>query len=202
MSDAKPETLPRPTATAALGARPSPPTLDAAHCPIEALYEEHFLQRQMAGDMEVLAETRIARPDLARRILNNLTGALPHHRVDEDESVFPRLRRRATPEDEIADLLDRLQGEHVTLRALAAELMPALACMAEGALPAPEDRVALQRFARTERRHLITENALVLPLARLRLTASDKAAALAEMRARRTVPSPLPPTCPDPRRTG
>ena len=172
-------------AEAARGARPTPPPIDAAQCPIEALYEEHFLQRQMAHDMETLADAQAPRPDLAHRVLGALGGTLPHHRVDEDESLFPRLRRRAHPEDEIDPLLDRLQAEHVELRAMSESLMPALACMADGALPAPEDRAALHRFAQTERSHLITENALVLPLARLRLTAADKAGTLAEMRARR-----------------
>ncbi len=185
-----PANLRMPPADAARGARPAPPAIDAADCPIETLYEEHFQQRQMAADMEVLAETPAPRPELARRILNNLGDALPHHRIDEDESLFPRLRRRAEPEDGIGTMLDRLQAEHVELHAMAEALKPALACMADGALPAPEDRAALRRFAQAERRHLITENALVLPLARLRLTAADKAATLAEMRARRTGASP------------
>jgi hemerythrin-like domain-containing protein len=187
-------------AEAARGARPTAPAVAAEDCPIEMLYEEHFQQRQMASDMESLAETRRPRPNLARRILDNLDGPLRHHRVDEDESLFPRLRRRAAPEDEIAPLLDRLQDEHEQLRSMGASLMPALVCMADGALPAPEDRAGLRRFAQTERRHLIAENALVLPLARVRLTAADKAAALAEMRARRGRPLPEATATPDPTR--
>jgi hemerythrin-like domain-containing protein len=172
------------------GARPLAPTLGAAHCPIEALYEEHFLQRQMACNMEALAGTEVPRPDLARRVLANLETTLPHHRIDEDDSLFPRLRRRAEPEDAIDLLVDRLQVEHGQLRAMAAALMPALACLKAGALPAAEDREALRRFVQLERRHLITENALVLPLARLRLSATDKTRILAEMRARRSASAP------------
>lgn len=185
MHDSRPPKPAAPPTDSACGARAAPPPFDAAQCPIEALYQEHFQQRRMASDMETLAETRVPRPDLARRILETLGDALPHHRVDEDESLFPRLRHRALDEDEIGPLLDRLQEEHALLSAMAADIRPALACMAEGALPAPEDRAALHRFAQTERRHLSAENALVLPLARLRLTAADKAATLAEMRARR-----------------
>jgi len=175
-------------AEAALGARPAPKQIDAALCPIEALYEEHFQQRQMAHDMETLVETRTPRPDLAKRILEGLGGALVHHRVDEDQSLFPRLRKRAKSEDEIAPLLDRLEAEHEQLRQMGENLMPALRCIADGALPAPEDRAALHSFAQAERSHLIAENALVLPLARLRLTDADKEATLAEMRARRARP--------------
>ncbi len=184
-------------AEAARGARPAAPNVDAAHCPIEMLYEEHFHQRQMAQDMEALADSQMPRPDLARCILGALTGRLIHHRADEDESLFPRLRTRAHPEDEIGPLLDQLQAEHAQLRDMSDKLMPALYRMADGALPAPEDRDALHRFAQAERNHLIAENALVLPLARLRLSASDKLAALAEMRARRSQPPAGPPIPPD-----
>jgi hypothetical protein len=183
-------------AEAARGARPAAPNVDAAHCPIEMLYEEHLHQRQMAQDMEVLADAQMPRPDLARCILAALTGKLIHHRADEDESLFPRLRSRAHPEDEIGPLLDQLQAEHAQLREMSGKLMPALHRIANGAQPALEDRDALRQFAQAERNHLIAENAIVLPLARLRLSASDKLAALAEMRARRSQPPPEPPTNP------
>lgn len=181
-----------PAGTSVRVVRSGASSLDAAHCPIEALYEEHFQQRQMASDMEALAATRVPRPGLARRIVDNLVTNLPRHRIDEDESLFPRLRRRAEPADEIGPLLDRLAAEHVLLRALATALMPALGRLSAGALPAAGDRAALRHFAQAERRHLAIENALVLPLARLRLTAADKARILAEMRARRAGPPPGP----------
>jgi hypothetical protein len=179
-----------PTASAApeepsQGTRPVPPAIGAADCPVEALYEDHFQQRQMASDMEALAGAQSPRPELAQAILPVLSLALPAHRTDEDQSLFPRLRMRAKPEDEIGPVLDRLEGEHVELRVLSETLKPMLVRLASGAVPEPAECEALRRFAQTKRRHLITENALVLPLARLRLTSGDKAEALAEMRARR-----------------
>lgn len=175
------------------GAVAARPQVDAAACPLEALIEEHFLQRQLTTEMERLAMGQTPNPALARTILRNLCRDLALHHADETESLFPRLRRRAAPEDEIEPLLNRLAAEHVAAGQAIAPLIPALVCMAGGALPTAEDRAALCALAQSERRHLIVENAIVLPLARMRLTAADKAAMREEMRARRLV---VPPPCP------
>lgn len=167
------------------GARAAPPDLGAGECPIEAIHEEHFNQRQLCAGMESLAATTHARPELARRILVNLCRDLPLHLEDEEKGLFPRLRARARAEDALDATLAQLERQHETTISAFALLVPALACMADGSLPTSEDREVLFRLAASERRHLIIENAIVLPLARLRLTRSDKAALLAEMCARR-----------------
>lgn len=171
------------------------PQIDTATCPLEVLVEEHFLQRQLTTEMERLAMGQAPQPALARTILRNLCRDLALHHADETESLFPRLRRRAAPEDEIEPLLNRLEAEHVAAGKSIAPLIPALVCMADGALPTAEDRAALCAMAQSERRHLIVENAIVLPLARMRLTAADKAAMREEMRARRLAPPPPCPAC-------
>lgn len=177
------------------GARAAPPQLSARECPIEAMYEEHFIQRQLCADMELLAAATQARPELARRILVNLCRDLPMHFDDEEIGLFPRLRARALPEDELDKTLTRLAREHEIAEAAFALLVPSLVCMADGSLPAPEDRDALCRLAESERRHLIVENAILLPLARLRLTESDKSTLMAEMCARRADPPKMDAAC-------
>lgn len=169
----------------ARGARAAPPRLRADECPIEALYEEHFSQRQLCADMDVLAATDVPRPDLARAVLSSLCRDLPLHVADEEQSLFPRLRARALPEDDLEITLTRLAREHEVEEQVFVLLTPMLACMADGALPSAESRAALRRVATARRRHLIVENAILLPLARLRLTGADKRALMAEICARR-----------------
>ncbi len=197
MADFKavPEERPKPRSGVIRGGRAAPTKLSAAECPIEAMYEEHFNQRQLCADMEVLAAATRPRPDLARRILVNLCCDLPAHFEDEEQGLFPVLRARALPEDALDKTLTRLAREHEIAEAAFALLVPALARMADGALPTPEDRDALNRLAGCERRHLIVENAILLPLARLRLTEQDRAALLAEMRARRCQPPRMDSAC-------
>ncbi|NYS25514.1 hemerythrin domain-containing protein [Rhodobacteraceae bacterium 2376] len=177
------------------GARAAPPQLSARECPIEAMYEEHFIQRQLCADMELLAATTLSRPELARRLLVNLCRDLPRHLEDEEHGLFPRLRARALPEDELEKTLTRLAREHEIAAAAYALLVPALVRMADGNLPAPEECDALRRLASSERRHLIVENAILLPLARLRLSDADKVALMAEMCARRARPPRMDAAC-------
>ncbi len=170
------------------GARAAPPALGPGDCPLEALREVHFLQRQICRDLEVLAETRVPRAALARGVLLNLCRDLPLHHADEDHDLFPLLRKRAEPEDEIDPLLDRLSADHSRDAGQRPPLLAALACLADGALPAPEDRIALLALAQSERRHMTIENAIVLPLARARLTDEDRTHLMAAMAARRDAP--------------
>jgi hemerythrin-like domain-containing protein len=54
------------------------------------------------------------------------------------------------------------------------DLVRLLRLVAEGeATLSPEDRALLTRYASHSRRHLVLENAIVLPLARARLTRRD-----------------------------
>lgn len=170
------------------GARAAPSPLGPGDCPLEALREVHFLQRQICLDMEVLADSRIPRPALAREVLMNLCRDLPLHHADEDLDLFPLLRARALPEDEIDPLLDCLSADHLAEPARLAALLAALACLADGALPAPEDRSALRALAQAERRHMTIENAIVLPLAAARLTDADRQHLRAAMATRRAAP--------------
>lgn len=168
--------------------RTAMPRLGPGSCPLEAMRDMHFVMRQVCLDMESLAAAGSAQPALALDVLVILCHGLPLHHADEDEDFFPLLRQRATDEDEIGRLLDWLSADHQACVARCAPLLAALACMADGALPAPEDRDALRVMARAERRHLTIENAIVLPLARVRLTDSDRAALLLAMAARRIRP--------------
>jgi hypothetical protein len=177
------------------GARATPPALGPGDCPLEALREVHFLQRRICRDMEDLAATDIARPALAFEVLTNLCRDLPLHHADEDADLFPLLRQRASDEDEIDPLLDRLSADHQANAALGAPLLAALSCMADGALPAPEDRTALRALAQAERRHMTIENAIVLPLARARLTGADCQRLRAAMATRRAAPFVAPGPC-------
>ena len=179
----------------ARGARAAAPPLGPEDCPLEALREAHFLQRQICLDMETLADTTTARPALALAVLTNLCRDLPLHHADEDEGLFPLLRHRARDEDDIAPLLDRLSADHEAHAAAIRPLLPALACMADHALPAPEDRTALRALALAERRHMIIENAIILPLAQIRLTAADRRQLIASMAARRAAPAALRGPC-------
>lgn len=94
-------------------------------------------------------------------------------------------------------LIARLEADHDASEAAFFDLADVLEKMTAGALPEEPERALLRASAAARRRHLILENAVLLPLARARLTGEDRAGLLAQMRARRSAsPQPVPAPAP------
>lgn len=113
--------------------------------------------------------------------------------MDEEEDLFPLLRRRAEPDDEVNAIIGQLSQEHATddldARLLVDGLVP-FKTRQMSAAQRSSFRDLLRRFAANERRHLIVENAIVLPLAHARLTQADLNTLGRRMAARRGLPYP------------
>lgn len=116
----------------------------------------------------------------------------PRHNCDEEESLFPRLRRIQVSEvpAEIAPQIDRLEGEHHQSEALhkeAAELFTHW--LAEGDLHAADRnrlRAVLARLQHIYSAHIRLEEDVVFPCAARLLDRQSVAAIGAEFQARRT----------------
>jgi hemerythrin-like domain-containing protein len=162
--------------------------------PVEYIYADHFRQRCVC----VALDEMMAHPDdpaistWAGALLSYIEGDLPLHIADEEQSLFPLLRRRCKPEDRIDQVLGLLSEEHERDEALAAHLVAGLKRVAAGVASPSWDafwRVATA-FSETQRRHLSWENTVVLPLARKRLNVADMVTLGREMAARRSAVSP------------
>lgn len=142
--------------------------------PLDLLAANHWRRREAS---RLLAETAAAkRPDRGslRRLRDWLRDELPAHVADEEEDLFPLLRARAAPEDEIGPTLEALSRDrHAAETGIAAALEAIERLLAAPDRLAPEERARLADLAETERRHLIVENAIILPLARVRLMPED-----------------------------
>lgn len=154
--------------------------------PIDYIAEEHLRQREICAALDRLAALDPPDADLAIEILHHLNTWLPRHFRDEEEDLFPLLRRRSQPGDDINDTLDRLAADH----AQSTEMQGRVRRILEGIIglelaPSRQDAELLVAFAAGERRHLIVENAIVLPLARARFTARDRRSLRLRMLARR-----------------
>ncbi|TDK49637.1 hemerythrin domain-containing protein [Antarcticimicrobium luteum] len=144
--------------------------------PLDHIAEEHLRLREICGWLDALVAAEPQRdPTRVSEALVHLKIVLPRHVRDEEGDLFPLLRRRSGGDDDIGDTLDRLTADHVSSRQARAPVIAALeriAATGDAALTAQEG-AAVAAFAAHERRHLIVENAIVLPLARVRLTRSD-----------------------------
>jgi iron-sulfur cluster repair protein YtfE (RIC family) len=174
---------------------PSAPPADIEEIPRELLHEpldwffaEHYRHRQLCRMIEEVAASPTFNAGPISQIIDFIRYDLALHIIDEEEDLFPLLRRRALPEDEIENVLGRLSAEHRTdatqSQVVRERLESALLAQRAPALD-PEVKSVLLDFARHELRHLALENAVVLPIARLRLTAADLTALSRRLAARR-----------------
>ncbi|SIT02091.1 Hemerythrin HHE cation binding domain-containing protein [Roseivivax lentus] len=154
------------------GLSPTHPALLAQ--PLDYLHEEHLRERRICVELDALAATGAPDADIVAGILAYLRDELPLHLEDEEDDLFPLLRRRCAPEDEIGKAIARLASDHRHTDKDIPLVIAALTRLAEGGSTlSPQMRGRFARFVTDARRHLILENAIILPFARLRLTAQD-----------------------------
>ena len=121
--------------------------------------------QQEAGGMLLQAGNHA----LAEKALRYFRSASPLHTADEEESLFPRIRKIETPEGKRASaLLDALESEHIEVEAL---LMPCLdACeewLASYKMCAEHHArlvATLKKIAHAYHEHIRVENEVLFPL--------------------------------------
>lgn len=170
------------------GIESSPPEL--LREPLEFLFAEHYRHRQMCQLLEHLAASADFDATMIATTDDFIRYDLALHIIDEEEDLFPLLRRRCAPEDDIEGVLGRLSAEHAMDQELA-RLVRALFVQAlekrEPISSLPGGPSALVELARQERGHLALENAVVMPLARRRLTSEDLSGLSIRLAARRGI---------------
>lgn len=168
--------------------------------PIGWFFAEHQRHRQFCDMMQRASLAASFDEDGLGWLLEFVKRDLPLHILDEEEDLFPLLRTRAQPEDDLDRILGRLQGEHARDLTRAAAVRHHLEACLRTAAPISRSNVrrrSLEAFAIQERGHLALENAVVLPLARLRLTERDLLALSSRLAARRGIARlPAAPTVP------
>jgi len=163
--------------------------------PIEYIFADHCRQRDMCGALKTLAKhsgSPETITEAAETILKCLQHDLALHIEDEEQDLFPRLSKRAKPEDKFDDTLHLLGREHLRDRELADEVIRGLKRLAVGEpLEDPQAfRTASEMLSEIHLSHLNWENTVVLELARLRLNPDDQREMAKSMAARRAIKLP------------
>ena len=158
--------------------------------PLAFLAAEHTRQRRLCDTLLAADPAAAIGPADARALIELLTCDLALHVIDEEEDLFPLLRRRRLPEDEIETVLGELSGEHADEQKIAGEIVAGLRHAldkgwATTAVAGLHEH--LRGLARIERSHLAREDAVVLPIARRRLGPGDRADLGQRMAARRGI---------------
>ena len=175
-----------------LAALRTPPPVFMLNEPIDYMFADHFRQRTLCTILDQIADAVELDQEAISATVEFLKSEFGPHVQDEEQDLFPVLQQRATEEDEIEPILDQLSEEHAADKVDAASIIEQLTRLKSGKAAKIDPTLAqlLKRFAANERQHLIVENAIVLPLARARLTAEDCKLLGERMAARRGVKVP------------
>lgn len=154
--------------------------------PLDFISEDHLRERQICAVIDAIALAAHLDRTSALTVLRFLNEELNVHLRDEAEDLFPLLAKRCPAEDCIENAINRIRIDQNAALRLLPEVRATLAgCLDTGADLSVEGRAMLTSFAGHVRRHLVAENAILLPIARARLTRADLARLSAHMRARR-----------------
>ncbi len=182
------------------GARRPPPAFEPLDLrllarPLEFIIGEHYRLRAALTQLDWLSCGNIGegRRKLANALLRYFTEDYPLHVGDEETDFFPLLRQRCADDATFIASLGTLAAEHredvVRLSAVVAGLRQ----LAEaGQRDEVQEDFAARARAHTEalRRHIAWENAVLMPVARRRLQASDLRRLTHRFAARRGVSTP------------
>lgn len=169
------------------GETPTSPSLLAN--PLDFLSEDHLRKRQICAFIDGLATAEALDRRSATAVLKFLNDELMVHLRDEAEDLFPLLARRCTAEDAIEGAIHRIRADQDEAMHLLPEVRAMLAgCLDSGGSLTADGRGVLSRFTGHVRRHLVAENAILLPIARARLTRADLRILSKHMRTRRGLP--------------
>lgn len=144
--------------------------------PLDFIAEDHLRERQICALIDGIANAE--NPDIAdvQNVLSFLGEELTLHLEDEEVGLFPMMSDKCTAEDEIDRVIKRLRADHANIVSMVSPVKQSLAHLLSGTSTRPldeEQRATLTEFANRARRHLIVENAIILPIARARLGTAD-----------------------------
>ncbi|NNF25036.1 MAG: hypothetical protein HKN63_09570 [Rhodobacteraceae bacterium] len=142
--------------------------------PLDFIAEDHMREREVCALIDRLVSAASLQDADIHQMLAFLEDHLPQHLADEEIDLFPMMLERCDPEDEIEKVIDKLHSDHGHALADA----PAIIAMIQSVAAASpqlsdDDCQQMAAFAHHARRHLILENAVILPIARARLTDDD-----------------------------
>lgn len=157
--------------------------------PIDFIAIEHEHQLAVCAVLDRLLRNprHGAQPATVETIRDYLLHDLPMHIADEEEDLFPLLRRRCPESDDVEGIFAILHQEHKIDGRLNKVVSDDLEFIVSGRAFLDPARFLMNLFAfvETQRRHLAWENSVVLPRARRYLTIEDCTSLGRRMAARR-----------------
>lgn len=155
-----------------------PPGLHDA--PLDYFFAEHHRQRQAAHMLMLISDGERDEGGV-RRLVEFFQSDFAAHIVEEKKHFFPVLQECCLPEDAIDALLGRLALEHDQDATIGDAVLQTLRKIDGGGAASNAELRRVRHFAEHLFRHIALENAVLLPLARARMTKSQEQALAARL---------------------
>ncbi len=157
--------------------------------PLNYIFADHFRQRMVCQILRRFADQKRATRAEADNVAAFFKEDLATHHRDEEEDLFPLVRRRALPADDLGPVLAYLGEDTLRSEDIVDQIVVALTGRTA------DDPVVLDKascelmlvYAAAVHRHLALENGVVLAIASVRLKRSDLENMSITMKARRGV---------------
>lgn len=153
--------------------------------PLAVIEHGQKVQQYLCHCLEAIAD---GLPDNLDQVLVGTTLPLLKQELgncirDHEDALYPLLEVRALPDDCVRELLPAVKEGNARDLSYASDIAEQLEHLARGGKPENPDMLGymLRGFFETRRRHNAWENAVIVPLARKRLTAEDQKALAARM---------------------
>lgn len=144
---------------------------------LHVIEREHGAEMRLCDMLEQLADALPEPLDnvIATAGIATLRNCVRRHIILEENYLYPLLVKRAKPDEFNKDLLAIITREHASDESHAHEAADEMEdALSRGQVPKPEMLGYMLRcFFEARRRHIAWENAIIIPLARLRLSKSD-----------------------------
>ncbi len=155
--------------------------------PLDFIFADHRRQRQAALMLNMVAAGDFEERGM-RDLIKFLKDDFVRHIADEELGFFPLLRERCLPEDKIGPLIARLVDEHKDDESCGATVTGLLENRLAGHELGDKDRRDITAFAEHILQHLAVENAVLLPIARVRMDDASLKALSTILKERRAAP--------------
>tara|TARA_R110002124_G_scaffold66612_1_gene181234 strand:- start:6544 stop:7113 length:570 start_codon:yes stop_codon:yes gene_type:complete len=167
-------------------ARSKPASPGPLENPLDFIAADHMREREVCVLIDRLVANLPVERAERQMMLAFLKKQLPQHLADEELDLFPLMLKRCDPEEKINSLIDKLTSDHVHALSDAPAIAALIGASEPGAAAFADSACAqMTEFANHARRHLILENAIILPIARAHLTKDDLAIMRSHMLERR-----------------
>lgn len=171
-----------------------PMPTDLLREPLVWFFAEHYRHRDVCKKLLSLSKSVNFDGAVLKEIEHFLEVDMPLHIIDEEDDLFPLLRRRCEADDQIERVLGMLSGEHASDMhdaTAVGDLIKQAIDEERGLAGFSKTEAVVPAFCLSQKRHIAVENAVVLPIARLRLTEADLVNLGQRLAARRGLPDPF-----------